>query len=54
MIGRVAEGNDVSLRRLESLGFARIGTMREVGFKFGTRLNVHLVQVMLDSLPPAP
>ena len=51
MIGRVAEGNDVSLRRLESLGFARIGTMREVGFKFGRRLDVHLLQAMLGSAP---
>ena len=53
-MGKVAEGNEASLKLVQSLGFTHIGTMREVDFKFGTRLDVHLVQVMLDSLPPAP
>lgn len=31
VIGRIAEGNDVSLKLVESLGFRHIGTMRQVG-----------------------
>jgi len=50
VIGRIAEGNDASLRLVSSLGFDQIGTMRQVGFKFGKRLDVHLVQLMLDSM----
>jgi phosphinothricin acetyltransferase len=50
VIGRIAEGNDASLRLVNSLGFSVIGTMRQVGFKFGKRLDVHLVQLMLDSM----
>jgi phosphinothricin acetyltransferase len=51
VIGRIAEGNDASLKLVESLGFSHIGVMREVGFKFGRRLDVHLVQLMLNALP---
>lgn len=51
VIARIAEGNEVSLRLFDSCGFARIGVMRQVGLKFGRRLDVHLLQLMLDSLP---
>ncbi len=50
VIARIAEGNDVSLHLNESLGFRRIGVMREVGRKFGQLLDVHLLQKMLT--PP--
>jgi phosphinothricin acetyltransferase len=51
IIGRIAAGNQSSLRLARSCGFDSVGTMREVGFKFGRRLDVHIVQLMLN--PPA-
>lgn len=48
LIARVAEGNDVSVHLNEAFGFAHIGTMKEVGKKFGRRLDVHMLQLMLD------
>ncbi len=44
VIGRIAEGNDVSIRLAESAGFRHIGVMREVGRKFGKLLDVYLMQ----------
>ena len=32
----------------ESFGFVRVGTLKEVGCKFGQRLDVHILQKMLD------
>jgi L-amino acid N-acyltransferase YncA len=46
VIARMAEGNDVSLHIAESLGFKHIGVMREVGKKFGKRLDVYLMQIL--------
>lgn len=48
LIARVAEGGDVSLHLNESLGFVRVGTLREVGRKFGKRLDVHILQKIID------
>lgn len=47
ILARVAEESDASIRINESFGFRRIGTMKEVGLKFGRRLDVHLMQLML-------
>ncbi len=44
LISRIAEGNEASLRLTESLGFFSVGTMKEVGRKFGHRLDVHILQ----------
>lgn len=44
IIGRITEGNEVSLRLVKAAGFDHIGTMREVGRKFGRLLDVHLMQ----------
>ena len=41
---RITEGNKESIRLHESCGFHRIGVMKEVGWKFGKRLDVHLLQ----------
>jgi L-amino acid N-acyltransferase len=46
LIARVADGNRASLRLHRAFGFRRIGVMREVGFKFGRRIDVHLLQRM--------
>ncbi len=48
ILARVAEGNAVSGHLNESLGFVHVGTMREVGFKFGRRLDVEIMQLILD------
>ena len=47
LIARVAEGSDASLHLNQSLGFVLIGTMKEVGWKFGKLLDVHILQKML-------
>lgn len=47
LIARIAEGGDVSLHLNESFGFVHVGTLKEVGRKFGRLLNVHILQKML-------
>jgi phosphinothricin acetyltransferase len=47
VVARIAEPNRASMRILESLGFERIGVMREVGRKFGKLLDVTLMQKIL-------
>lgn len=44
VIGRIAEGNDVSVHLAESLGFRHIGVMKEAGRRFGKLLDVYLMQ----------
>ena len=44
IIARIADGNDISTKIHESYGFKHIGTMKEVGEKFGKVLDVHLLQ----------
>ena len=44
LIARITEGNDNSIHLHESFGFEHIGLMKEVGNKFGKRLNVYLMQ----------
>ena len=48
LIARIADGNPASFRLHESLGFEKVGIMREVGRKFGKLLDVHILQIMLD------
>ncbi len=48
LIARVAEGSEESMHLNEQFGFIRVGTMREVGQKFGKLLDVHILQKMLD------
>ena len=47
LLARVAEESTASLHLNQSVGFVLVGTMREVGLKFGRRLNVHILQLML-------
>lgn len=47
LIARVAEGSDESLHLNEVFGFVHVGTLREVGYKFGRLLDVHIMQKML-------
>jgi L-amino acid N-acyltransferase len=48
LIARIAGESDVSLHLNESFGFVHVGTMREVGRKFGRLLDVHILQKILD------
>lgn len=43
---RITEGNFASLHLAERLGFRRVGVMKEVGYKFGRWLDVHVMQKM--------
>ena len=47
IIARVAEGSSASLHLNESMGFVHVGTLKEVGRKFGRLLDVHILQKML-------
>ena len=50
LIARIAEGGDVSLHLNESFGFIHVGTLKEVGRKFGRLLDVDILQKILP--PP--
>ena len=50
LIARVAEGSDASLHLIRSAGFRDVGVLRDVGFKFGRRLDVHVLQLMLNEV----
>ncbi len=47
ILARIAQDNPVSIRLHEWAGFFMVGTMKEVGFKFGRLLDVHLMQLLL-------
>jgi phosphinothricin acetyltransferase len=47
LIARVAEGSEESLHLNASAGFVLVGTLKEVGHKFGRLLDVHILQMML-------
>jgi phosphinothricin acetyltransferase len=48
LIARVAEGSRESIHLNESFGFFHVGILKEVGRKFGRRLDVHILQKMLE------
>jgi len=47
LIARVADGSDESLHLNKSAGFVHVGTLREVGRKFGRLIDVHVLQKIL-------
>lgn len=49
LIARVAEGSAASLHLNQEYGFVMVGTLREVGRKFGHLLDVHILQKMLNA-----
>jgi L-amino acid N-acyltransferase YncA len=49
LIARVAEGSDASLHLNLEFGFRMVGTLQEVGRKFGKILDVHILQLMLNA-----
>ena len=48
LIARAAQGSDESIHLNESFGFEHVGTLKEVGRKFGNLLDVHIMQKLLD------
>ena len=46
VIARIADESEASIRLHESAGFTHIGTIKEVGKKFGRLLDVHLMQII--------
>ena len=48
VIARVSEGNETSIRLLETFGFDHIGIMKEVGRKFGKQFDVYLMQKIYE------
>ena len=53
VVARIAEGNPSSVALHEHAGFRPIGVMREVGRKFGRRLDVALMQAVFPEAPPS-
>ncbi len=51
LIARVAEGSDASLHLNREAGFTLVGTLKQVGMKFGRRLDVHILQMLLNERP---
>jgi len=49
IISRITEGNEKSIYLHKSVGFYHIGTLKEVGLKFGKRLDVHLMQKIYNN-----
>ena len=48
LIARISEDSVESLHLHESTGFFRVGTLKEVGRKFGRLVDVHVLQAILD------
>ncbi len=44
VIAHIAKSNEASVHLHEMFGFEHVGTMREVGKKFGKLLDVHIMQ----------
>jgi len=44
VLSRISDGNGSSVHIHEKLGYKHIGVMKEVGFKFGKFLDVHMMQ----------
>ena len=44
IISRIAEGNQVSVNIHKTVGFEHVGIYKEVGYKFGKRLDVYLME----------
>ena len=49
VVARIAESNEASVRLHEAFGFEHVGTMKEVGKKFGKLLDVHIMQKIYET-----
>ena len=48
LIARITEDSAASLHLHRNAGFIHVGTLREVGRKFGRLLDVHVLQLVFD------
>lgn len=48
LLSRITQGNDTSIRLHERNGFNTVGVMHEVGHKFGSYLNVTLMEKVIN------
>lgn len=46
ILSRITQGNESSIHIHEKAGYKNIGVMKEVGFKFGKFLDVHMMQIV--------
>jgi L-amino acid N-acyltransferase YncA len=46
VISRITQGNESSIHIHEKFGYRHVGVMKEVGFKFGKFLDVHMMQLL--------
>ena len=53
LVARITTTNRVSLNMARSIGFEDVGTMREVGHKFGKSVDVQIMQMLLTPLVDA-
>ena len=44
ILARITDGNKVSIHLHELFGFKHVGVLKEVGFKFGKRLDVYIME----------
>jgi L-amino acid N-acyltransferase YncA len=44
VIAQIVEGNEPSINLFKHEGFTEVGVLREVGWKFGKVLDVHVMQ----------
>lgn len=47
LLSRISADNEASIRLHADLGFAAVGTLREVGVKFGRLLDVAIMEMLL-------
>ncbi len=48
LLGGIAQPNTASVRLHEKLGFVKVGELKEVGFKFGKRIDVGYWELRLN------
>ncbi len=48
-LARITAGNQASLRLFERFGFEQVGLLKEVGYKFGQLLDVHVLERIFPS-----
>jgi L-amino acid N-acyltransferase YncA len=48
LVSRIVQGSDVSIHLHDRLGFSHVGVLKEAGRKFGKRLDVTIMQKLLE------
>ena len=48
-LARITEGNQLSIDLHRDFGFVHVGVLRELGVKFGKRIDVHVLQLIFKN-----